>query len=44
MIKILFICLTGMLKNSEKACKINDFIARKGGGYYITITPFEEEL
>lgn len=42
MIKILFICHGSILKYSEKACKINDFKARKGA-YYTTITPFLKE-
>ncbi len=43
MIKILFICHGRILKSSEKACKINGFMARKGV-YYTTTTPFREEL
>lgn len=39
MIKILFICHGSILKNPEKACKINDFTKQKGT-YYTTTIPF----
>lgn len=39
MIKILFICHGSILKNPEKACKINGFKAREGA-CYTTIIPF----
>ncbi len=42
MIKILFICHGRILKCSEKACKINDFLAGRGA-YYTTTTPFLKE-
>lgn len=34
-----FVATARMLKSSRKACKINDFTARKGV-YYIATTPF----
>lgn len=37
MILILFICHVSILKNPEKVCKINDFMA-KIGVYYTTVT------
>lgn len=42
MIKVLFVCHGNILKYSEKACKINDFVANKGA-YYTTTTPFLKE-
>ena len=41
MIKILFICHGSILKNPQRACKINDFPAGYGT-YYTTTTPFFE--
>ena len=42
MIEILFVCYGNILKSSEKACKINSFMAKQGA-YYTTITPFLKE-
>lgn len=39
MTKILFVCHGSILKSPKKACKINDFIEKKGT-YYTTTTPF----
>ena len=42
MIKILFVCHGNILRNPEKACKINDCTEGKGA-YYTTTTPFLKE-
>jgi hypothetical protein len=42
MIKILFVCHGNILKNPERVCKINDFLAERGA-YYTTTTPFLKE-
>lgn len=42
MIKILFVCHGGILKNPGKADKINGF-AKRQGIYYTTTTPFLKE-
>jgi hypothetical protein len=43
MIRVLFICHGNIMKQSEKASKINDFSASKGV-YYTTTIPFMKEL
>jgi hypothetical protein len=43
MIKILFVCHGNIMRQSEKASKINDFSVSKGAYYTITI-PFMKEL
>lgn len=42
MIKVMFMCHGSILKSSEKASKINGFVADKGV-YYTTTTPFLKE-
>lgn len=42
MIKMLFVCLGSILKNSRKARKIDDF-KTKQGAYCTTTTPFLKE-
>ncbi|MDO5425481.1 MAG: hypothetical protein Q4F41_17355 [Eubacteriales bacterium] len=42
MIKILFVCNGSILKNPQKASKINGFTAQTGA-YYTTTTPFLKE-
>ena len=44
MIKVLFICHGNILKNPEKASKINGFMEKKGVYYTTTTTPFLKEL
>jgi hypothetical protein len=43
MIKVLFICHGNIMRQSEKASKINDFSVSKGA-YYTTTIPFMKEL
>ena len=43
MIKVLFVCLGNIMRQFEKASKINDFSVSKGV-YYITTIPFMKEL
>lgn len=42
MIKILFVCHGSILRNPEKAYKINDCMEEKGANY-TTTTPFLKE-
>ncbi len=42
MIQILFVCHISILKNPEKACKIIDFMVKRGA-YYTATTLFLKE-